>query len=120
MKAENQEEEQKTTSLLKEKPNKGQQLNDLLDEYRKEAEAIAKAENKAKTEAGQIKNDSEQESDVEGLEFIDPIALKKAQLVEAATTKEQDQKVKLVKINGKLLPASSMTMNASSSAVVAQ
>ena len=57
------------------------------------------------------KADHEESSDSEdegGLEFIDPAAIEKERQAEALANKEREQKPKMVKINGKLVPASSI------------
>ena len=47
-------------------------------------------------------------SDDEGLEFIDPAAIEKERQAEALANKQQDQKPKMVKINGKFVSASTI------------
>ena len=46
-----------------------------------------------------------------GLEFIDPEEVRKKQLAEAAANKDQNQKPKMVLINGVLVPASTVSLN---------
>ena len=58
-----------------------------------------------------MSGDEEVEDDDDCLEFIDPLAEEKAKLAEAAADKEKDQKPKMVKINGKLVPAHTISMN---------
>ena len=58
----------------------------------------------------------EDEDDDEGLEFIDPIALSKAKQAEAAANKDQNQKPAMVMINGKLVPANTVSLNMGSTA----
>ena len=52
-----------------------------------------------------------EDDDEEGLEFIDPIALNKAKIADAAANKDQSQKPAMVMINGKLVPASNVSLN---------
>ena len=60
--------------------------------------------------------DEEDDNEEEGLEFIDPIALSKAKQAEAAANKEQSQKPAMVMINGKLVPANTVSLNIGGSA----
>ena len=46
-----------------------------------------------------------------GLEFIDPEEIRKKELAEAAANKDQNQKPKMVLINGVLVPASTVSLN---------
>ena len=66
-----------------------------------------------------MSGDEEAEDDDDCLEFIDPLAEEKAKLAEVAADKEKDQKPKMVKINGKLVPANTISMNGPASAVAA-
>ena len=53
-----------------------------------------------------------EDDDYEGLEFIDPVAMNKAKIAEAAANKDDNLKPAMVKINGKLVPASTVSLNA--------
>ena len=60
--------------------------------------------------------DDGSEGDEDCLEFIDPRAEERAKAAEAAANKEKDQKPKMVKINGKMVMAHTISMNGKTSA----
>ena len=83
----------------------------MVDQFQKQAESFAAQKQPSLTAGQEVSVDKEQESDDDLLEFIDPEAERKAKLAEAAADKEYNQKPKMVKINGKLVPAQSVSLN---------
>lgn len=62
-------------------------------------------------------NDADGSEDEDGLEFIDPAAIEREKVAEALANKEREQKPKMVLINGKMVPAMSVTLNNATAAV---
>lgn len=83
----------------------------MVDQFQKQAESFAAQKQPSLSANQEVSLDKEQESDDDLLEFIDPEAERKAKLAEAAAEKEYNQKPKMVKINGKLMPAQSVSLN---------
>ena len=99
------------------KPLQQASLKNMVDKFCKDAQAINQ------TSRQQPLNDyaalprttaEEDESEDDcGLEFVDPEAIRKAEQAEAAANKVDNQKPKMVMINGKMVPASTVSLNSS-------
>mmetsp|Transcript_23453 Transcript_23453/g.31421 ORF Transcript_23453/g.31421 Transcript_23453/m.31421 type:complete len:94 (+) Transcript_23453:1269-1550(+) len=86
----------------------------MVDKFCTDAKKLAKKEDEPMAEApkeNDVEAADEASEDDGGLEFIDPEEVRKAQLAEAVANKDQNQKPKMVLINGQLVPASTVSLN---------
>ena len=100
------------------KPLQQQSLTSMVDKFCKDAQALKEGKQSQTTAIVEqalpratASQDAESSEDDGGLEFVDPEAIKKAQQAEAAANKEQNQKPKMVMINGKMVPAATVSLN---------
>ena len=97
-------------------------LKSMVDKFCQDAETL-KDQNNPSAKLNKILrpgvdvNEDESEDDG-GLEFIDPVAIERQKLAEAIANKEREQKPKMVLINGKMVPAHSVSLNAPSTAAI--
>lgn len=96
------------------KPLQQTNLKNMVDRFCQDAQALKKGAasptNVADLAVPRTTAEDESEDDC-GLEFVDPEAIKKAEQAEAAANKVDNQKPKMVQINGKMVPASTVSLN---------
>lgn len=84
----------------------------MVDKFCADANSLkAKAEGKLDKPTAIVRVADDDSEDEDGLEFIDPAAIEREKVAEALANKERDQKPKMVLINGKMVPAMSVTLN---------
>lgn len=96
------------------KPLQQTNLKNMVDRFCQDAQALKKGAvsptNVADLAVPRTTAEEESEDDCV-LEFVDPEAIKKAEQAEAAANKVDNQKPKMVQINGKMVPASTVSLN---------
>lgn len=96
------------------KPLQQTNLKNMVNKFCQDAQALKKGavSSSPVIDLAVPRTTAEDESEGDcGLEFVDPEAIKKAEQAEATANKEQNQKPKMVQINGKMVPASTVSLN---------
>ena len=97
------------------KPLQQASLKNMVDKFCKDAQAINQTTKQQPNDYALPRTTAEEDESEDdcGLEFVDPEAIRKAEQAEAAANKVDNQKPKMVMINGKMVPASTVSLNSS-------